>query len=99
MAPMVTATLSSSSTTRRLPLGMLLRGASNWQRHAKGCAPTLAAAQFDRPTVCLDDALRDPQPEPSALFVLGREKRLENVWQGLLGDAVASVPDLNVHRV
>ena len=47
----------------------------------------------------LDDALRDPQPEAGAFFVLGREERLENMWQVLFGDTVAGVSDLNVHRL
>src|SRR5579864_5408824 len=95
---MVTATLSSSSTTRRLPLAMLGR-ASNWQGHAESGAASLAAAQFDRPTVCLDDALRDPQTEAGALLVFGRKERFEDMRQMLFGDALASVTNLDVYRV
>src|SRR5207245_7834652 len=83
---------------RRLPFAMLCR-ASNGQCDVEGRAAPFAAAQFDRPTVRLDNALRDPQPQAGALRLLGGEERLEDVRDVLLGDAVASVPNLYVDRV
>src|SRR5579862_5770587 len=97
MAPIVTATLSSSSTTSSLPLGMLNR-ASDGEGDAEGRATAFTAAQLDRAAVRLHDALRHPQTETRALFVLGREERLEDVRQVLLGDALACIANLNVHR-
>src|SRR5262245_5401418 len=99
MAPMVTATDSSSSTTSSLPIAMLLRGPGDRQRNAERGPPTFAAAQFDRTAVRLHDALRHPQAEPRALLFLRREKRLEDVRQVLLGDALAVVAYLDVDRV
>src|SRR5258708_4314686 len=93
IAPIVMATLGSSSTTSRLPLDMFHRP-SDRQRNAERRAAPLAAAQFDRSSVGLHDALGDPQAEPGALFLLGREKRLENVLEVFFGDAFASVADL-----
>src|ERR687886_1667792 len=98
MAPIVTATLSSSSTTSRLPLAML-RGASNRQCHAEGRAAALPTPQLDRAAVRLDDALRDPQAQAGALLVLGREERLEDVRQVFFGDAFAGITNLDVHKV
>src|SRR6266702_4487244 len=98
MAPIVTATLSSSSTTSRLPVAMLGR-ASNGQGDAESGAPTFAASQLDRAAMRLDDALRDPQPQACALLVFGREKGLENMRQVLLGDALAGIPNLDVDRI
>src|SRR5437868_13944697 len=97
MAPIVTATLSSSSTTRRLPLAML-RGTSYGQCDAERRAAARATAQLDRATVRLDDALTDPQPQSGALLILGREERLEDVRQAVWSDAVASVANRDVHR-
>src|SRR5919202_2725025 len=98
MAPIVTATLSSSSTTRRLPLAML-RGSSDRQCHAEDRATALPTTQLDRATVRLHDALRDPQTQTCALLILRREERLEDVRQVFLGDALAGVANLDVHRV
>src|SRR6266516_1396351 len=97
MAPIVTATLSSSSTTRRLPLAML-RGTSYRQCDAECRAAALAAAQLDRATVRLDDALADPQPQSGPLLILGREERLEDVREVFFGDPRAGVANLDVHR-
>src|SRR2546421_3217268 len=98
MAPIVTATLSSSSTTRRLPLAML-RGTSYGQCDAERRAAARATSQLDRATVRLDDALTDPQPQSGALLIFGRKERLEDVRQVFLSDALASVANLDVHRV
>src|SRR5690242_9999910 len=98
MAPIVTATLSSSSTTSSLPIAMF-RWATNGERDTEGRAAALATAQFDRATVRLDDALRHPQAEAGALLVLGREERLEDVGQIFLGNALATIANLNVHGV
>src|SRR5579871_2848193 len=98
MAPMVMATFSSSSTIRTLPLAMF-----DWtldrQRDAEGRPPPRATAQLDRATVSLHDALRNPQSQPRALFVLGREKGFEDVRQVLLFDAFACIAYLDVDRV
>src|SRR3954454_23541182 len=98
MAPMVMATFSSSSTTRRLPFGMLRRAVDR-QRDVENRAAAFAAAQFDRAAVRLNDALRDPQPESRALLFLGGEERLEDTRQVLFGDALARVAYLQLHRV
>src|SRR6266851_1470679 len=98
IAPIVTATLSSSSTTSSLPFGML-RWPAYRECHAKYGAPTFAAAQLDRSAVGLDDALGDPQPQARAFFVFGREEGLEDVRQVLFGDALARIPNLDVDRV
>src|SRR5216683_5392370 len=98
MAPIVIATLSSSSTTSRLPFAMVGR-ASDRQRDAERRTPPFATTELDGPAMRLDDALRDPEPKARALFVLGREERLEDVWQVLFGDALACVANLNVNRI
>src|SRR5690348_2635773 len=98
MAPMVTATLSSSSTTRSLPFGMVRRTPDR-QRHAEGRAPTLATAQLDRAAMRLHDALGNPEAEPGPFFVLGGKERFEDVRQVLLGDALARIADLDMDRV
>src|SRR5262252_220157 len=98
MAPIVTATLCSSSMTSRLPFAMFGR-APDGQRNAESGPTPRSTAQFDRSPVRLDDALRDPQAQPRALLVLGRKEGLEDVWQVLLRDAVARVPNLDVDRV
>src|SRR5437879_1910046 len=98
MAPIVTATLSSSSTTSRLPVA-IFRRTPDRQSHAEGGPATLAAAQLDRATVGLHDTLRHPQPQACALLVFCRKERLEDVRQVLFGNALACIPDLNVHRL
>src|SRR6516162_8837441 len=98
MAPIVTATLSSSSTTSRLPVAMYGRSPDR-QCHAEGGPPPLTAAQLDRAAVRLDDALRDPQSQASAFLVFGREERLENMRQVLFGDTFAGVSNLDVDRI
>src|SRR5579872_7255536 len=98
MAPIVIATFSSSSTIRTLALAMF-----DWtidrQGDAERCASTRATAQFDGAAMRLDNALRNPQPQAGALFVLGREEGLKNMRQVLLVDAFAGVAHLDVDRV
>src|SRR6266566_4857710 len=98
IAPIVMATLCSSSTTSRLPLDML-PGPGDRQRDTERRAAARAAAEFDRSPVRLNDALGDPQSETSAFLVLGRKERLEDVWKVLFGDAVARIADLDVDRL
>src|SRR3981081_1385735 len=98
MAPIVTATLSSSSTTSRLPLAIFSRTPDRTS-DVEGCPATFAATQLDRAAVRLHDALRHPQPEAGALLVFGGEERLEDVRQVLFGDATARIADLNVDRL
>src|SRR5437667_12553702 len=98
MAPMVTATLSSSSTTSRLPVA-IFRRTPDRQSDTEGGPATFAAAQLDRAAVCLHDPLRHPQPQTCALLVLGGEERLKDVRQVLFGNALARIADLDVHRV
>src|SRR5437762_14379277 len=98
MAPIVTATLSSSSTTSSRPSAMLGRP-SDRQRDAEHGPPAHATAQFDRTAVRLDDPLRHPQTQARALFVFGREEGLEDMRQVLFSNALACVTDLDMDRV
>src|SRR5690242_12598641 len=96
---MVTRTLSSSSTSRMLPLAIGGR-TSDRERDGEGRAAPEAAAHLDRPAMALDDPERHPQAQAGALaLALGRKERLEQVRHVLLGDARAGVADLDQHRV
>src|SRR5436305_2212337 len=99
MAPRVTATLSSSSTTSSLALSVILDRSPDWQGDAEGGPTPLTAADADRAAMVLDDAVRDPQAQASPLLVLGREERLENVSLDLLRHTFAGVADHDVHRL
>src|SRR5829696_8991835 len=102
---MVTATLSSSSTTMMRAAASAMAGpldgvrlAGDRQRDREGGAAAGAAAHLHLAAVLLDDALAHPEAEAGALALpLGGEERLEDVAQRLLGDAGAVVLHLDQH--
>src|SRR5688572_6321287 len=107
MAFIVTRTLSSSSTIRILPLGntrprdcleRCLRRAADRQRNRERRAPASPAAHAHVAAMTLHDPEGDPETQASALPVLSREERLEDVRQVFVGDARAGIADLDVHR-
>ncbi len=67
------------------------------QEDAKACPLAGNALDFESAAVVLNHAMGDGEPQARAVTdILGREERIEDLWQVLVGDPAAVVGDFDL---